>query len=197
MSYADKLFKETCKDILVNGTDTKGSEARLHAGPFWEDTGECAYTIKKFGVINRYDLRKEFPAITLRRIALKNAMDEILWIFQKKSNNIYDLRSHIWDQWADKTGSIGKAYGYQFQKKYRYGDITLDGLKKAFPKGHLENYPEIDIMLFVGNDVMSTNKRCLCSMHERRLAHGSDKQGYLRPSKHPIQPPDPDQHLQL
>lgn len=164
MSYADKLFKETCRDILVNGTDTKGSEARLHAGPFWEDTGECAYTIKKFGVINRYNLREEFPAITLRRIALKSAMDEILWIFQKKSNNILDLHSHIWDQWADGAGSIGKAYGYQFQKKQRYDDITPDGLQKAFPKGHLENYPEIDTMLFVGINVKRSNKRTVYAL---------------------------------
>ena len=103
MSYADKLFKETCRDIIENGTDTKGELVR----PKWEDTGEPAYTIKKFGVVNRYDLRKEFPAITLRRIALKSAMDEILWIYQKKSNNVKDLNSHIWDSWADETGSIG------------------------------------------------------------------------------------------
>ena len=108
MSYADKIFKETCLDILNNGTDTSKQNVR----PKWED-GTPAYTIKKFGVVNRYDLRKEFPAITLRRTALKSAMDEILWIYQKKSNNIHKLNSHIWDQWADKDGKIGKAYGYQ------------------------------------------------------------------------------------
>lgn len=95
MSYADKLFKQTCRDILDNGTDTRGQEVRPH----WED-GSLAYTIKKFGVVNRYDLRKEFPAITLRRIALKSAMDEMLWIYQKKSNEIEDLNSSIWNSWA-------------------------------------------------------------------------------------------------
>ncbi len=114
MSYADKLFKETCRDILENGTDTRGEKVR----PRWEDTGELAYTIKKFGVVNRYDLRKEFPAITLRRIALKSAMDEILWIYQKKSNNIHDLNSHIWDQWADENGSIGTCYGNVVGRKF-------------------------------------------------------------------------------
>ena len=108
MSYADKLFKETCRDILENGTDTQGQLVR----PKWED-GTPAYTIKKFGVVNRYDLRKEFPAITLRQTYLKSCMDEMLWIYQKKSNNIKDLHSHIWDQWADEDGSIGTVYGYQ------------------------------------------------------------------------------------
>ena len=114
MSYADKVFKEMCRDIIDNGCDTKGELVR----PVWPDTGEKAYTIKKFGVVNRYDLRKEFPALTLRKTAIKSAFDEILWIWQKQSNNIKDLHSHIWDEWADKTGSIGKAYGYQIGKKY-------------------------------------------------------------------------------
>ena len=113
MSLADKLFVDMCKDIIENGTDTQGEKVR----PKWED-GSPAYTIKKFGVVNRYDLRKEFPAITLRKTALKSCMDEILWIYQKKSNNINDLKSHIWDQWADEDGSIGKAYGYQIGKTY-------------------------------------------------------------------------------
>lgn len=111
MSYVDEVFVNTCKDILENGTDTKGQKIRPH----WED-GEPAYTIKKFGVVNRYDLSKEFPALTLRKTALKSCTDEILWIYQKKSNNVNDLNSHIWDQWADQTGSIGKAYGYQVGK---------------------------------------------------------------------------------
>ena len=106
MSYADDVFIKMCQDILENGTSTEGEKVR----PVWED-GTPAYTIKKFGVVNRYDLRKEFPAMTLRRTALKSAMDEILWIWQKKSNNIHDLNSHIWDSWADENGSIGKAYG--------------------------------------------------------------------------------------
>lgn len=121
MSYADKLFKETCKDILKNGTDTQYEKVRPH----WED-GTPAYTIKKFGVVNRYDLRKEFPAITLRRIALKSAMDEILWIYQKKSNNINDLHSHIWDKWADKDGSIGKCYGYTIGEKFMFKGEMID-----------------------------------------------------------------------
>ena len=127
MSYADKVFKQTCRDILENGTSTENQEVRAH----WED-GTPAYTIKKFGVVNTYDLRKEFPAITLRRIALKSAMDEILWIYQKKSNNIKDLNSHIWDEWADEEGSIGKAYGYQVKEKYlhhkMYSNVSNNGI---------------------------------------------------------------------
>ena len=113
MSYADKLFVEMCTDIIENGTDTQGEKVR----PKWED-GTPAYTIKKFGVVNRYDLRKEFPALTLRKTALKSCMDELLWIWQKKSNNINDLNSHIWDEWADEKGSIGTAYGHQIGKLY-------------------------------------------------------------------------------
>jgi thymidylate synthase len=121
MSYADKVFKETCIDILENGTDTSGEEVRPH----WED-GTPAYTIKQFGIVNRYDLRKEFPAITLRRIALKSAMDEILWIYQRKSNNIKDLNSHIWDEWADETGSIGTCYGYTIGEHFIYKNKPID-----------------------------------------------------------------------
>ena len=115
MSYADKVFKETCRDILTNGTTTEGQKVR----PKWED-GTPAYTIKKFCVVNRYDLRKEFPAITLRQIYLKSALDEILWIWQKKSNNVKDLKSHIWDQWADENGSIGTVYGYQVAEQFMF-----------------------------------------------------------------------------
>ncbi len=122
MSYADKVFKETCRNILENGTNTKGAKVR----PVWEDTGESAYTIKKFGIVNRYDLRKEFPALTLRRIALKSAFDEILWIYQKKSNNIHDLNSHIWDQWANEEGSIGTAYGYTIGEKFIFRGDEID-----------------------------------------------------------------------
>lgn len=122
MSYADKLFKDMCNDILTNGVDTKGEIVR----PVWEDTGEKAYTIKKFGVINRYDLRKEFPALTLRKTALKSAMDEILWIYQKKSSNIHDLKSHIWDAWADENGSIGTCYGYVVGQKFTYKGEQID-----------------------------------------------------------------------
>ena len=121
MSYADLLFKKMCEDIIENGTTTKGQEVR----PVWPDTGEKAYTIKQFGVVNRYDLRKEFPAITFRRTGIKSAMDEILWIFQRKSNNIKDLAPHIWDEWADDSGSIGKAYGYQIGQSYKHHKVNL------------------------------------------------------------------------
>lgn len=122
MSYADKVFKQTCRDIIDNGTDTRGEIVR----PRWPDTGEFAHTIKQFGVVNRYDLRKEFPATTLRRVALKSAFDEILWIYQKKSNKIADLNSHIWDSWADETGSIGTCYGYVIGDKFIYKGEEID-----------------------------------------------------------------------
>lgn len=115
MSYADKLFIDMCSDIIENGYSTEGEKVR----PKWPD-GTYAYTIKKFGVVNRYDLSKEFPAITLRKTYIRSAIDEILWIWQKKSNNVHDLSSHIWDEWADEDGSIGKAYGYQLGKKHKY-----------------------------------------------------------------------------
>ena len=121
MAYADEVFKSMCRDILENGTDTKGEKVRPH----WPD-GTPAYTIKKFGVINRYDLRKEFPILTLRSTSLKLCTDELLWIWQKKSNNIHDLGSHIWDEWADPDGSIGKAYGYQMQVKHKYKEGMFD-----------------------------------------------------------------------
>lgn len=121
MSVADKLFKETCRDILTNGTNTKNQKVR----PKWED-GTPAYTIKRFAVVNRYDLRKEFPALTLRQVYLKSSMDEILWIYQKKSNNIHDLKPHIWDQWADKDGSIGTAYGYTIGEKFIFKGDEID-----------------------------------------------------------------------
>lgn len=126
MSKADQLFVSMCKDILDHGTTTEGEKVR----PRWED-GSPAYTIKNFGVTNRYDLRKEFPALTLRRTALKSAMDEILWIYQKKSNNINDLNSHIWDQWADESGSIGKAYGYQIAQKSHYPEGDFDQMDRV------------------------------------------------------------------
>jgi thymidylate synthase len=127
MSYADIVFADMCRQILEDGVSTEGEKVR----PIWEDTGESAYTIKKFGVVNRYDLRKEFPALTLRRTALKSAMDEILWIWQKKSNNIKDLNSHIWDEWADENGSIGKAYGYQMQVKHCYKEGMFDQVDRV------------------------------------------------------------------
>ena len=121
MAYADDVFKTMCRDIIDNGTDTKGEKVRPH----WPD-GTPAYTIKRFGVVNRYDLRKEFPILTLRSTSLKLCTDELLWIWQKKSNNIHDLGSHIWDEWADEDGSIGKAYGYQMQVKHKYKEGMFD-----------------------------------------------------------------------
>nr|WP_314931198.1 thymidylate synthase [Shuttleworthia satelles] len=113
MSYADRVFVDMCEEIINRGTGSQGMEVR----PRWED-GTPAHTIKRFGVVNRYDLSREFPAITLRRTAIKSCVNEMLWIWQKKSNNIRDLKSSVWDEWADKEGSIGKAYGYQIGKKY-------------------------------------------------------------------------------
>ena len=121
MSYADKVFIDMCRDIIENGTSTEGEKVR----PVWED-GTSAYTIKKFGVVNRYDLSKEFPALTLRRTAIKSCVDELLWIWQKKSNNVNELKSHIWDSWADESGSIGKAYGYQMGVKHQYKEGMMD-----------------------------------------------------------------------
>ena len=126
MSYADTVFKNMCRDILENGTSTEGEKVRPH----WED-GTSAYTIKRFGVVNRYDLRKEFPALTLRKTALKSCMDEILWIYQRKSANIHDLNSHVWDEWADETGSIGKAYGYQIGVKSQYKEGMMDQMDRV------------------------------------------------------------------
>ena len=121
MSKADEIFINMCRDILDNGTDTKGEQVRPH----WPD-GSSAYTVKKFGVVNRYDLREEFPALTLRKTAIKSATDEVLWIYQKKSNNIHDLHSHIWDEWADPDGSIGTAYGYVVGEKFMYKGEETD-----------------------------------------------------------------------
>lgn len=121
LSKADKLFIDMCKDIIENGFSTEGEKVR----PRWED-GSLAYTIKKFGVVNRYDLAEEFPAITLRKTYIKSAIDEVLWIWQKKSNNINDLKSHIWDEWADEDGSIGKSYGYQMGVKHIYKEGEFD-----------------------------------------------------------------------
>lgn len=99
---------------------------RPDRAPHWEDDGAPAHTVKKFGIVNRYDLSKEFPLLTLRRTYWKTAVDELLWIWQQKSNNIHDLRGHIWDQWADETGSIGKAYGYQLGVKHQYPEGEFD-----------------------------------------------------------------------
>ena len=121
MSKADKLFVNMCEKILTEGFSTEEETVRAR----WEDSTP-AYTIKTFGVVNRYDLSEEFPALTLRPTAIKSAMDEILWIWQRKSNNIHDLKPHIWDEWADADGSIGKAYGYQMAQKYKFAQGEMD-----------------------------------------------------------------------
>lgn len=135
MSRADELFIQNCKEILQNGVSTENEKVRPH----WED-GTPAYTIKTFGVVNRYDLQKEFPLLTLRSTNWKAAIDEILWIWQKKSNNIHDLNSHIWDSWADENGSIGKAYGYQLGVKYQFKQGEMDQVDSVL--WQLKNTPQ-------------------------------------------------------
>ena len=126
MSYADQVFRRNCEDILKNGVwDTE-----LAVRPRWED-GTPAHTVKKFGIINRYDLQREFPILTLRRTYWKSAVDELLWIWQKKSNNVHELSSHIWDAWADESGSIGKAYGYQLGVKHQYKEGMFDQVDRV------------------------------------------------------------------
>ena len=126
MSYADDVFIKMCQNIIENGYSTEGEKVR----PKWPD-GTSAYTIKQFGVVNRYDLSKEFPALTLRKTYVKSAVDEMLWIWQKKSNNIHDLKSHVWDEWADENGSIGKAYGYQMGVKHQYKEGMMDQVDRV------------------------------------------------------------------
>ncbi|WP_027399737.1 thymidylate synthase [Anaerovorax odorimutans] len=121
MSKADKIFVCMCEDILKNGYSSNGQVVRAR----WED-GSPAHTIKKFGVINRYNLEEEFPALTLRPTPIKSAVDELLWIWQKKSNQVKDLKTHIWDSWADDEGTIGKAYGYQLGVKYDFAQGRMD-----------------------------------------------------------------------
>ena len=153
MSLADDLFINMCKDIIDNGYSTEGEKVR----PKWED-GTYAYTIKRFGVVNRYDLSKEFPAITLRKTYVKSAIDELLWIWQKKSNNVHDLKSHIWDSWADENGSIGKAYGYQLGVKHKYKESMMDQVDRLIYD--LKNNPYSRRMLtniYVHQDLSEMN----------------------------------------
>ena len=126
MSRADELFIQNCRDILDNGVWDTDREVRPH----WED-GTPAHTVKKFGIVNRYDLQAEFPILTIRRTYWKTAVKELLWIWQKKSNNIHDLDAKIWDQWADETGSIGKAYGYQLAVKHHYPEGDMDQVDRV------------------------------------------------------------------
>ena len=126
MSYADQVFISVCRDILAEGVwDTD-----LPVRPRWTD-GTPAHTVKKFGVVNRYDLHEEFPIMTLRPTAFRSCVDELLWIWQKKSNRIADLRSHIWDAWADEEGTIGRAYGYQLGVRHQYGDGWFDQVDRV------------------------------------------------------------------
>lgn len=154
MSLADKIFIENMTDILTNGYRDDELEVR----PKWED-GTPAHTIKKFGVVNRYDLRKEFPILTLRKTNFRAAVDEILWIWQKKSNNIHDLNSHIWDSWADESGSIGKAYGYQLAQKHVYKEGEFDQVDRVL--FDLKNNPQSRRIL--------TNIYNFADLHEMNL----------------------------
>ncbi|WP_154027664.1 thymidylate synthase [Olsenella uli] len=171
MSRADKLFVSMCEDILENGTTTEGQKVR----PKWED-GTPAYTIKQFGVVNRYDLRQEFPALTLRRTALKSCMDEVLWIYQKKSNNIHDLASHIWDEWADESGSIGKAYGYQIAQKSHYPEGDFDQMDRVlFDLGRTPYSRRIMTNTYVFHDLSEMNLYpCAYSCTYNVTQHGGD-----------------------
>ena len=126
MSLADEIFIKNCRDIIDNGY----SDIDCPVRPKWED-GTPAHTVKRFGVVNRYNLSEEFPILTIRRTYLKSAVDELLWIWQKKSNNIADLNSHVWDEWADETGSIGKAYGYQLGIKHKYPEGEFDQVDRV------------------------------------------------------------------
>ena len=135
MSKADVLFVNMCQKILDEGFSTEGQNVRARG-----EDGTPAYTVKTFGVVNRYDLQEEFPALTLRRTAIKSAMDEVLWIWQRKSSNIHDLKPHIWDEWADEDGSIGKAYGYQMQKKYKFAQGEMDQVDNVL--WQLKNQPQ-------------------------------------------------------
>ena len=134
MSKADVIFVDMCHDIIENGFSSEGQKVR----PVWED-GTPAHTIKKFGVVNRYNLQEEFPALTLRPTPIKSAIDELLWIWQKKSNDIHDLNSKIWDSWADENGLIGKAYGYQMKVKYQFGQGVMDQVDNVI--WQLKNQP--------------------------------------------------------
>ena len=153
MSYADQVFISLCRDILENGVSTEGEKVR----PKWED-GSSAYTIKRFGVVNRYNLAEEFPAITLRRTYLKTCTDELLWIWQRKSNNVHDLKGHIWDSWADQDGSIGKAYGYQMGVKHQYAEGMMDQVDRVlYDLKHNPYSRRIMTNLYVHQDLHEMN----------------------------------------
>ena len=154
MSRADEIYIETCRDILDHGFSDAGLEVR----PRWDD-GTPAHTVKKFCVVNRYDLREEFPLMTLRKTGIKNCIDEILWIWQKKSNRIADLHSHIWDSWAGEDGTIGKAYGYQL------------GVKHVYPEGEFDQVDRVlyDLKHNPGSRRIMTNIYNHADLHEMNL----------------------------
>ena len=153
MSMADEIFKKMCSDIIENGFSDEDQDVR----PRWED-GTPAHTIKKFCVVNRYDLSKEFPIMTLRPTYLKSAIDELLWIWQKKSNNINDLKSHIWDSWADENGSIGKAYGYQMSIKHKYPEGEFDQVDRVlYDLKHNPYSRRIMTNIYVHSDLSEMN----------------------------------------
>ncbi len=153
MSLADQVFVSMCQDILQHGTSTQGEKVRPH----WED-GSSAYTIKKFGVVNRYDLSREFPALTLRKTAIKTCTEEMLWIWQRKSNNIQDLNSTVWDEWADENGSIGKAYGYQMGVKHQYKEGMMDQVDRViYDLKHNPYSRRIMTNLYVHQDLHEMN----------------------------------------
>ena len=153
MSKADELFIKTCRDIIDNGYWDTNENVRPH----WEDSTP-AHTVKKFCIVNRYNLQEEFPIISLRRTAFKSAIDEILWIWQKKSNNIKDLNSHIWDSWADENGSIGKAYGYQLGVKHKYKEGMMDQVDRVlYDLKHNPASRRIMTNLYVHQDLSEMN----------------------------------------
>lgn len=153
MSKADELFVKTCREIIDNGYWDTEENVRPH----WED-GTPAHTVKKFCIVNRYNLQEEFPIISLRRTAFKSAIDEILWIWQKKSNNIKDLSSHIWDSWADENGSIGKAYGYQLGVKHKYKEGMMDQVDRVlYDLKHNPASRRIMTNLYVHQDLSEMN----------------------------------------
>lgn len=153
MSKADEIFRNMCRDIIDNGFSSQGENVRAK----WED-GEAAHTVKKFAVVNRYDLAVEFPILTLRPTNLKAAIDELLWIWQKKSNNIKDLNSHIWDSWADEQGSIGKAYGYQLGIKHKYPEGEFDQIDRVlFDLKHNPYSRRIIVNMYNHNDLHEMN----------------------------------------
>ncbi len=153
MSKADQIFIDNINDILTNGFSDESLEVRPH----WAD-GTPAHTVKKFGIVNRYDLSQEFPILTLRRTAFKSAIDELLWIWQKKSNNVHDLKSHIWDSWADQSGSIGKAYGYQLSVKHKYKEGMFDQVDRVlYDLKHNPQSRRIITNIYVHQDLNEMN----------------------------------------